>query len=603
MSSALKVTLACAILSMASPVMAVDGGDWTLSGFTLNGFVRSETAFANGGDKQDPFNQNGNPFNGRTVNISDGGTGTTVTRNGVTDHQSINLQMFRAELHSSFRYGPNLTFVADLRAIVDPGWYEQYNPAAINSHAVGRLYGSPNYFKYDAQGLPRPMPLEWSGSNYMVDFPSLFLEYQHGPLDVRLGNQQIAWGHAIFFRVLDVPDGLDYRRHSALDYVPEEFSDKRVPAPALRVSYQMGSNWLADAYVQKFQPTIYSNPNTPYNQIASQFTIHDLYKNYDNKVDYGIRFSGNIGAWGIQAIYARRYNPDGVYRWTESGVNPGGSAGALLAQTPFEQDPSGVWSADEWFTYAGLARLNGITGLNAAINDFPAAQALGARPVSTYAQAHAELDSFFGALGPLRGHLAREYRREDDIGAGASYVTSGAPGSLLDQLIVNLEVLYVPNRTFTAPDLNTHFLRKHEWTGALVLEKYQRLMESLPATYFVFQAFYKSESDLFGRYLGGMGGSQTQAAPGYGGGYRAIAFALQQPFPNLIWRADFGMLYDMKGGLLLQPAIRWQPNDKLIVTAFYNYINGHLGRQTDNTLGGVDYADEFTVRIGYQFGL
>jgi len=48
--------------------------------------------------------------------------------------------------------------------------------------------------------------------------------------------------------------------------------------------------------------------------------------------------------------------------------------------------------------------------------------------------------------------------------------------------------------------------------------------------------------------------------PGYGGGYKALAFALQQPFPNLIWCANFAALYDPKGGLLLQPAVRWKPN-------------------------------------------
>ncbi|HFW7063475.1 TPA: DUF1302 family protein, partial [Escherichia coli] len=89
----------------------------------------------------------------------------------------------------------------------------------------------------------------------------------------RLGNQSIAWGQAIFFRVLDVVDGLDLRRHSVLDYAQEEYSDKRVPAPALRVGYQITDDILADGYVQKFQPTVYGNPNTQYNIIPVQFTV------------------------------------------------------------------------------------------------------------------------------------------------------------------------------------------------------------------------------------------------------------------------------------------------------------------------------------------
>ena len=71
--------------------------------------------------------------------------------------------------------------------------------------------------------------------NYEIDFPTALLEYKYGSYNFRFGLQQIAWGQAIFFRVLDSVDGLDLRRHSVLDYAQEEYSDKRVPAPAVRV--------------------------------------------------------------------------------------------------------------------------------------------------------------------------------------------------------------------------------------------------------------------------------------------------------------------------------------------------------------------------------
>jgi hypothetical protein len=450
----------------------------------------------------------------------------------------------------------------------------------------------------------------------MVDFPAMFLEYNHGPLNLRLGNQQIAWGQAIFFRVLDIPDGLDFRRHSVLDYVPEEFSDKRVPALSLRLSYQMGQNWLLDSFAEKFQPTVYPNPNTPYNVIASQFTIHDLYQQYDNKLNFGLRMKGDVDGIGLQGVLARRYNPDGVYRWTASGVNrdiPGiPGSGAALQGTPFEVDSSGVWSASEWFSYAGQARLNGVTGLNSAVNNFqPFTGALGAVAVPNYAFASQELNQFFqlagGALlgmnnAGLRGHLAREYREETNIGGGVSKVFSGAPGSWTDQLIANVEVLYTPDRIFTDPSLDVNFLRKNETIAALVLEKYQRFSSSLPATYLVGQVLYRSQSDLFGRYLGGYGGSATEEAPGKSGGYKAVALAIQQPFPNLIWRADLAVLYDTGGGLLVQPGVRWKPNGTFTVEAFYNYVNGRLnGNPTNNALSTASYVKELTLRIGAQF--
>jgi hypothetical protein len=457
-----------------------------------------------------------------------------------------------------------------------------------------------------------------------VYFPALFLDYNRGPLDVRLGMQQIAWGQALFFRVLDVPDGLDLRRHSLLDYASEEFSDKRVPAPALRLSYQITDNWLADAFMQKFQPSVLSNPNTPYNVIASQFTVHDHYP--AGRGDYGIRFKGDVGDIGLQAIAVHRYNPDGVYRWTASHVNrdiPGvPGSGTVFQNTAFEIDPTGVQSANEWFHYAAAARLNGVTGLSASVNGFPAAAALGAFPVSAanciahgapgpqaddpnsqdaYNCAAQELNYFFQASGGLRGHIERDYFQEDVLGGGASYVVSAAPGSLLDQLIVNVEATYVPNRTFTAPDLGQGFVHKHEWTSALVLEKYQRFSQNFLATYMVLQWMHKSESDIYGRYLGGMGGDDRRVAPGYGGGWNAVAFAAQQPFANATWRADLSTLYDPKGGLLVQPALRWKPNGNWTVDAFYNYLNGRLSRPNDNIISTADWAKEFTLRLGYQF--
>ncbi len=605
-------------VALADEVSQSGEGNWfsRLGGYDLSvgGFVRSETAFSTSNGKHNPFNQDGDPYNG-VATPRDGLVPDTAARNGITQSQVINLQILRGEVETKLQIYDGLSAVARVRGIFDPALYSEYDPSDINSQASGNLNGRPNYFKYNVEGSSHPQPGEWSGRQYQISLPALVLQYNRGSLNLRLGIQQIAWGQALFFRVLDLPDGLDFRRHSLLDFASEEFSDKRVPAPAVRVSYSFSDNWLGEIYAQKFQPSVLSNPNTPYNAIASQFTVHDRYGQFDDKIDEGFRVKGSFGSFGVQGVYTHRYNPDGVFRWTESGVNrdiPGlAGSGAALQHTPLEVDPSGVWSGDEWFTYAGLSRLDGVTALNSMVRDFqPYTGALGAVEVPNYAGAHKELDSFFqlagGALvgtnnSGIRGHIEREYRREDDIGLGASYVFDGSPGSLLEQMIVNVEASYTPNRTFTDPSLSAGFLKKKEWTTAIVVEKYQRFSTQFPATYFVAQAIYKSESDLFGRYLGGMGGDTGKESPGFGGGYKAVALAMQQPFPNLIWRADVSLLYDLKGGLLVQPALRWKPAGQYTVDAFYNYLNGHIGQMNNNIVGTVDYADEIGIRLAYQF--
>jgi hypothetical protein len=603
---------AAAALLLISAAAAAEASEDTagrIAGFdySLSGSLRAETAIATSGE-DNPFNQRGNLFNGvPTERHSVIGVDDTATRNGQPADDDFHLAMLRAELSANVVLTPKLNFIAKLRGLYDPGIYKEFDPGDIGSEAAGRLYGKPSYYRYDTEGASHPNPLEWGGRNGYIDLPTLVLEYNDGPFNLRAGNQQIAWGQAIFFRVLDVANGLDLRRHSALDFASEEFSDKRVPALGLRASCQLGTSWLLDSFAQKFQPTVYPNPNTPYSAIASQFTIHDRYSEFDDKINYGLRLKGDFGAVGVQAIAVRRYNPDGVYRWTESGVDrdlPGApGSGAVLAQTPFEVDSSGVWSADEWFTYAAMSRLDGTEGLNSAVTEFAASGLLGAYPVETRDQAAQELDLFFQLSGSgLRGHLAREYRQETNLGGGASYVVSATPGSLLDQLIINVEALYTPDRSFTNPSLSRDYLEQKEWTTALVIEKYQRFSQNLPATYMVLQWLHKTRSDLFGRSLEGMGGDTEHTPTGYSGGFDAVALAFQQPFPNLIWRADLAVLYDAKGGLLVQPALRWKPNGAVTVDAFYNNVDGTLsGKGNNNALSTVDYADELSLRLGYQF--
>lgn len=562
----------------------------------------------------------------RGLNTQDG-SGTPFQ----TVDNDWNYQIIRAEAELGVQLSQDFKFIARVRGIYDPGEYDEFD-ARDHENTVGgisggypRLYaGSPNYFDYEVEGGGNPNPLEWTGQNYQIYFPALFLEYNSGPLNMRLGNQQIAWGQAIFFRVFDVVNGLDLRRHSLLDYAQEEFSDKRVPSLALRMGYQITDSMLVDSFVQKFQPTIYGNPNTQYNVIPSQFTVHDLYKEggYDEKLSYGIRFKGDFGQWGFQAMAVQRYNPDGVFRWTESGVRkalpnaPGtlgnfvntslggvDSAAEILSRTPFEASPGGVYSADEWFNYAAQVRLLGVSGLNASIDEFPGSQEIFASHVDSYDAAVAQLNTFFiAAGGSLRGHIAREYFQEEVYGLGASYVVEGEPGSLLDQLIINVETSFTPDRTFTGTSLQQSFMKDDAFVGALVMEKYHRFTQAFPATYLVFQYMYRDTDDMFGRHLSGYGGSQAGEGKGIDGAHY-LAFAFQQPFPQDIYRIGFAALYDPRGSILVQPGIKWKPSGAWTLEAFYSYINGSLGSANPNEtlLSTVDFADEVTVRIAYQF--
>lgn len=159
----------------------------------------------------------------------------------------------------------------------------------------------------------------------------------------------------------------------------------------------------------------------------------------------------------------------------------------------------------------------------------------------------------------------------------------------------------------------------------LVAEKYQRFSDSFPATYLVFQYLWSKETDLAGLRIDGYGGeqfsTQNQGIQLYkdvpvssnprsfrngGGGVKSANYAVLaflQPTNAYIWEFSGAVLFDVQGGVYLQPAIQWKPRGNITVNLFYNYVNGSVwnnnANRTIQTL--FDQANEVNVRLGYQF--
>lgn len=670
--------LAIAAGFTAAPVMAQDEGAVASSdgggglfgdiGVAFSGFVRMDAAFRTDQD-ENPNNLRGNPWNGvrqdrnafpanatavtnlidalnllgeqplvdPIINLLAAGNplAAPATRNTPKSDNDWAVQQLRGKFDLQVQFTNNLQLYSSIRTIYDLGNYDNWDPDDIGANPDGFSNQEPEFFEYnDQQDGDCLYALEVCGKHYMADFTALYLDYQAGPVLVRVGQQQVAWGQALFFRVFDVPNGLDLRRHLILDDALEEYADERVAAPGVRVTWQVTNEWEADAYAQLFQPTMYPTPNTPYNVIPAQFSVHELYDEddrYKERPNYGLRLRANFGNWGMQFIATQRWNHEGVFRWTQSGVNkdlPGlPGTGPIMAGTPLEADPSGVWSANEWFTYAGQVRLDGLEGLNTLVREYqPFTGLLTGAEVGNNIQAAArELDLFFavgGGLaqgnlsgGGLRGHIAHEYFQEEVYGAGVSYVVEAEPGSILDQLIINVETSYIPDRVFTEKSLSRNYTVADESVTDLVMEKYHRWFDEFPATYMVFQAIHKTESNLFGQNLncqGGTGGSPGTAAAAVNpdtkqcskksGGSTDVVLAFLQPFPNYIYRLSGAALVDVDGGLLMQGGFRWSPGGPWTLDFIYNYLDGRVwGDKNENAIENIEWADEFAVRIAYQF--
>ncbi len=581
------------------------------------------------------------------------GINDTFTRYVPLKNQLLNYHLLRFELTPTLSWG-DWSLITRLRAVYDPddlGYtdFDYRNYADINGGVIGgesrQYHTTPDKLGYQVEGNKNPIFFERSGRNYMVDLPAFFVQWNSGNTTVRIGNQTVAWGQLLFFRIMDTANGLDLRRHLILNRALEEYADSRASAPGIRISSQITDSINADFFAQQFIPTVINNVNTAYNVVASQFTLHDRYDQggYNKNINYGIRFKGEFGNYNLQAMATHRYNPLGAIRWSRSGVNrdlpntnilgaafnqycrlvlgTGTGCGPILAETIFEVAPAGVFSAEEWFNYAGYQKLDAIEGLNRGVDDFEAAQMLLARNIGQNPDAAAnELNAFFSAGEGFRGHIERHYFSENVFGLGGGYVTEAEPGSIFDQVIMNLETTYTPKRVFTAVDLAQRFDKREEIQVGFVAEKYQRFSTEFPATYMVFQYLWQKNSDLVGLLLDGYGSenysrngvvldahvptsANPKITPGIGAGANYVVFGALQPFPNYIYELSAVTLIDVQGGILFQPGFQWKPRGNMTVNLFYNFVHDNAwgNNPNKNLMHLVSQTNELAIRLGYQF--
>lgn len=670
MTTTIRVTALALAGLVAASATGVASAQGSSSNWNITGFVRQELAFSLGGN-ENPFNQWGNPFNGRlppTHAAAEGFQFPAALQAPQTFANFGPVQLNEADRSIPFSTPATPTLPGTMRRAFSDDFIGNALPAISNAPPIT---GVPEHFDDEPQwnlfatrlqidvqyafssrvkaylqlrafasGLDtfgsafdksdffeggffdrRANLTEVNAEQVMLDFPSAYLDYSKGPWWFRVGNQQIAWGEAIFFRVLDVVNGLDLRRHSVLDVAAEEFSDKRTPAPAVRMSYSFNNGWEFDGFVQMATPTVLSNVNTPYNAIASQFI--PVYDDAQEEIEGEVNFGGRLIMRGlfnpdltVKLQGVSRINPDGWFKWKEAPRDDPRSLclstfgldtalGIPNSCTAFASGGTGVHSPNEWDTFAALSRLDAVGGLTAHFNDFEATQiinaAFGLPPPIDLPTQRANLGAFF-SLGPLNGYIEPEYDREMIFGAGFNYIVTAEPGSWLDQLVVRGEVAYTPDKEFTPITLSQTPITKDEVVTAVILEKYHRFSDAFPATFMVLQWMWRKESDLFGRHLSGMdqrGIAELDRQPDGDDHANYFTFAMQQPFPNLIWRGDLAVLVDPQGGYLIQPGLRFKPSSQWQFDFYANIIGAD--DNNDTPMQTLDEADELFARVSFFF--
>ena len=701
MHAKIKAILTIGAAMLSSTAFAQSDGNFTIFGgnFSFNGLFRLEAAI-NTSDQANRFNQFGDPANGVPIHREAGNPGTrytttlaptglgpltsligtsaslgtpgrgvsnslivsdTITKYAPGRDPDLNYHLARFEISPTLAWRNGWSIQSRFRLAYDPGdlgyrdfSYQDYadTNGGITGGDPSLYHGSPNFLGYRTDDERNPLLFERSGKHYMIDAPALFVQWTNGNVTARLGNQTIAWGQLLFFRIMDQANGLDLRRHLFLDRALEEYADERQSAPGLRVTWQTTDTITSDFFVQQFIPTILPNTNTPYNVIDTHFTLHDRYTEdgYDNKFNAGVRFRGEYGNYNWQVMYTNKLDQIGRIRFTPSGINKklpetnilgatfnrycegvlgspsGEGCGPQLAQLPFEVVPSGLDSAEEWFWGANNQKLDAVGIFNGIVKDYaPLTTNLLLIDDGNVVQIANQLNLLFMASEGLRGHIEREYFRENVFGVGAGFVGQGEPGSLIDQMLFNLEVAYTPDRLLASPDVRNDPPEVDDLQVGVVIEKYLRFSQSFPATYLVFQYMWSKETDLAGLRIDGYGGEQYSA---YGQGIQLdkdvplsdnprsfrnggggvdhanyAVFAFLQPTDAYIWEYSAAAFVDVQGGILVQPAVQWKPRGNVTVNLFYNYVNDSVwgNNANRNTLSLIDYANELNIRLGYQF--
>ena len=588
--------------------------------------------------------------------------------NALNDDINFNLFNTRLEIDVQARFNKNWAAYVKFRGYFDGT--SSLTDAQISDHFSGNKYwGSSGQLA------------EWSSPNFVADLPAAYVDYNKGPLWIRFGNQTIAWGEAYFFRVMDVANGLDLRRHLTLGPGAEEYSDQRVASPAIRVSYMFKNGWELDAFAQMWSPTILPSINTPYNLIGAGATLdeRDEFDDARGSINFGARLTMNLTDYltGI-VMYTNRRSPDGVARYAEAPNSNAGlenrfcvgafndtnnllvglAGGAFFPTTtvlangkadvsgagfgvpnmpdlapgtkmlnncgsPLAPDPLAVNSTEYWHL-VGRARLDPMKALRVVVDEWPADQwatreIFGFGTELNVVDALRTIEGFHSSFGGFRAWVTREFKREHIIAIGANYLINADPDSIFDQMLVRGEVSVTPNKKFTDLGLSFKFIEETEVISAFIIEKYHRFTPAFPATYIVLQWMHRTSSDLFGRHLSGTESSdledfidpvtgdflpaafvQGAAAPKGSDNSDYVVFAIQQPFPNLIWRFDLALLIDVEGAYLIQPGIRYRPAANWQWDLYANLIE-EGGDENDDIMETIDWADEVFIRLTYYF--
>ena len=181
-----------------------------------------------------------------------------------------------------------------------------------------------NHFR-QYESLPTSFPgsgsmLRGGGNDFKAEMSQAYIDYRSGPLWLRIGKQQIAWGEAIALRVLDTVNPLDLSQFLFIDRAFEEFDRIRIPQWFIRADYTIPNLMIPDLTAELIlnpgavTPTILPKQGAPYNLVPAFLRIRNNVN--QGEPTAGGRVTGTAGGVQFSANFVTKPNDDavGVFR-------------------------------------------------------------------------------------------------------------------------------------------------------------------------------------------------------------------------------------------------------------------------------------------------
>lgn len=157
------------------------------------------------------------------------------------------------------------------------------------------------------------------GDHVEFELRELFVDFELGEMQARVGKQQVVWGQADGLRILDVINPLSFR-----EFILPDFEDRRIPLWMVNAEVPIGEATLQILWIPDQTYDEFPEPEGSFAFTSAKFRpvlgLEEIVRvdraRKPNSVvedsDFGLRLSAFVGGWDLTANYLYHYQDQPV---------------------------------------------------------------------------------------------------------------------------------------------------------------------------------------------------------------------------------------------------------------------------------------------------